>query len=290
MNQSIAVLPDVQLPLNIQEGVEYYLQKITHLPTLSAEQESVLAHRWRQNGDMLAAKQLVLSQLRFVVHIARGYMGYGLGFTDLVQEGNIGLMKAVKRFDPAKGVRLISFAVHWIKAEIHEYIVRNWRIVKVATTKAQRKLFFNLRQRKKSTHLSLQDADLIAEELKVPVTDVHEMNMRLTSNDVAFDAPVDDEEKIAHTAPAHYLEDHRDNPFELLSSAQDEKVLDTLKFSIAQNLNSREQTIIMQRWLCDDEEKMTLQDLAIQFGISIERVRQLEKAALAKLKTALISG
>jgi len=265
-------------------SLEAYTHAVSTIPMLSAEEEKALAERLQQNGDLEAARQLIMSHLRFVVHIARSYSGYGLPLGDLVQEGNIGLMKAVKRFDPAVGVRLVSFAVHWIKAEIHEFVLKNWRIVKVATTKAQRKLFFNLRKSKKNLGwFSQEEVKNVAESLGVPEYEVREMEARMSNYDVAFDAPDDDEDNF--TAPVYFLDDKSSdlaNNFE--TDETEGAALDKLASSM-QQLDARSQDIIRARWL--DNEKLTLQELADRYQVSAERVRQLEKNALKKLQLAM---
>lgn len=265
-------------------SLEAYTHAVSTIPMLSAEEEKALAERLQQNGDLEAARQLIMSHLRFVVHIARSYSGYGLPLGDLVQEGNIGLMKAVKRFDPAVGVRLVSFAVHWIKAEIHEFVLKNWRIVKVATTKAQRKLFFNLRKSKKNLGwFSQEEVKNVAESLGVPEYEVREMEARMSNYDVAFDAPDDDEDNF--TAPVYFLDDKSSdlaNNFE--ADETEGAALDKLASSM-QQLDARSQDIIRARWL--DNEKLTLQELADRYQVSAERVRQLEKNALKKLQLAM---
>ena len=252
---------------------------------LTAEEEKELAERLYYHEDIEAAKKLVLSHLRFVIHVARGYSGYGLPQADLIQEGNIGLMKAVKRFNPEVGVRLVSFAVHWIKAEIHEYVLRNWRIVKVATTKAQRKLFFNLRKTKQRLGwFNENEVDMVANELGVSPQDVVEMESRMTGADVTFDLPTDDHDEENY-APALYLEDKSSNfAAELENENYEAQATDRLAVAL-DNLDARSQDIIKARWL--DETKATLQDLAAKYNISAERVRQLETNALKKLKTAI---
>ena len=257
-----------------QGSLEGYIRAASEYPMLSAEEEKELAERLYYKEDLDAAKQLILSHLRFVIHVARGYSGYGLPQADLIQEGNIGLMKAVKRFNPEVGVRLVSFAVHWIKAEIHEYVLRNWRIVKVATTKAQRKLFFNLRKTKQRLGwFNENEVDLVAKELGVSKEDVIEMESRMTGADVGFDLPNDDSEEETF-APSMYLED---KSFET-------QAVDQLSAAM-ENLDARSQEIIKARWL--DDNKATLHDLAAKYNISAERVRQLETNALKKLKSAV---
>ena len=268
-----------------QGSLEAYIRAANEYPMLTAEEEKELAERLYYNEDIEAAKKLVLSHLRFVIHVARGYSGYGLPQADLIQEGNIGLMKAVKRFNPEVGVRLVSFAVHWIKAEIHEYVLRNWRIVKVATTKAQRKLFFNLRKTKQRLGwFNENEVDMVANELGVSPQDVVEMESRMTGADVAFDLPTDDHDEETYT-PALYLEDKGSNfAAELENENYEAQATDQLAVAL-NNLDARSQDIIKARWL--DETKATLQDLAEKYNISAERVRQLETNALKKLKSAV---
>mgnify|MGYP003311906685 CR=1 FL=1 len=238
----------------------------------------------QDHGDLDAARELVMCHLRFVVHLARSYKGYGLSQADLIQEGNVGLMKAVKRFDPSVGVRLISFAVHWIKAEMHEYILRNWRIVKVATTKAQRKLFFNLRGAKKTSNwLSVEETTAIANELGVPSIEVTRMESRLSASDMAFDGYGDDDEVA--TAPVHYLPSTAPDPADLVADASSDKDMHLRLSTGLAALDERSRDILQQRWLSDD--KSTLHELAQEYGVSAERIRQLEKNAMNKLKTAI---
>ena len=268
-------------------NINAYMQAVNHFAVLTAEEEKALAERLYYDGDLDAARSLVMAHLRFVVHIAKSYSGYGLSQADLIQEGNVGLMKAVKRFDPEKGVRLVSFAVHWIKAEMHEFILRNWRIVKVATTKAQRKLFFNLRGKKKHlSWLSHNEAKAIAEDLNVELKHVHEMEGRLSSYDAGFDAGADDDDESAYQAPANYLEDHRYDPAQQLEAADwsDDNV-SRLQMAL-KTLDERSQMIIQRRWLNDDQ-KSTLHELAAELGVSAERIRQLEKNAMKKVRIAM---
>ncbi len=269
-----------------QGSLEGYIQAVNSIPVLSAEEERELAMRLQQGGDLEAARQLVMSHLRFVVHVAKSYSGYGLPQADLVQEGNIGLMKAVKRFDPSVGVRLVSFAVHWIKAEIHEYVLRNWRMVKVATTKAQRKLFFNLRKSKKRLGwLNHEEVQAVAADLGVSATDVTEMEARMSNYDQAFDLVGDDEDEGGF-APVHYLEDKSSDLAATIENDNwDSHATRRLSAAMA-TLDERSQHIIRARWL-DEENKTTLQELADNYGVSAERVRQLEKNALKKLKDAM---
>jgi len=277
----------VALSLALPAGsLESYIQSVNRIPILTADEEQGLARRFRDHQDLDAARQLVLSHLRFVVRVSRGYNGYGLGQADLIQEGNIGLMKAVKRFDPDLGVRLVSFAVHWVRAEIHEFILRNWRIVKVATTKAQRKLFFNLRSAKKRLGwMNRDEAAAIARDLGVSTQDVLEMEQRMSGHDTAFDLPVETDSDADTFAPAAFLEDHGAGPEQQLELDQDEGVdQERLRAALAA-LDQRSRAIIEQRWL--GEEKSTLQDLADRFGVSAERIRQLENNAMNRMKAAL---
>lgn len=263
-------------------NLEAYVQTVGSIPILSVEEERELADRLFYQQDLEAARQLVMSHLRFVVHIARSYSGYGLAQADLVQEGNVGLMKAVKRFNPEMGVRLVSFAVHWIRAEIHEFILRNWRIVKVATTKAQRKLFFNLRSaKKKLAWLSHDEVNAVAEDLGVPTREVREMESRLYGQDLGFDGAQDDDDETAY-APVHYLQDRRYDPATQLEKADwSESSNQQLQQGLEQ-LDERSRDILYQRWL--SEEKATLHELAAKYQVSAERIRQLEKNAMNKLK------
>ncbi len=265
-------------------SLETYIDAVNRIPLLSLEEEQTLARRLRDEQDIEAARGLVLAHLRFVVKVARGYAGYGLPQGDLIQEGNVGLMKAVKRFDPDVGVRLVSFAVHWIKAEIHEFILRNWRIVKVATTKAQRKLFFNLRSARKALGwMGAEEVAAIAEDLGVETRDVLTMEQRLGAHDVAFDpAPDGDDDTFV---PAAYLEDQRFEPAAHYESEQDEQQrLDGLGQALAA-LDERSRDIVTSRWL--SEPKATLHDLAGRYDVSAERIRQIEKAAFGKIRKAL---
>ena len=267
-----------------------YISTVNQIPILTAEQEKELAERYYYDQDLDAAKMLVMSHLRFVVHIARSYAGYGLPQGDLIQEGNLGLMKAVKRFDPNMGVRLVSFAVHWIKAEIHEYVIRNWRIVKIATTKAQRKLFFNLRSLKKSSKkLTLAEAQSIANDLNVTPKQVLEMEGRLTAYDAAFDASSDDDDEgSTHVAPALYLEDNRYDPARLIENEDYEEQSTSALHEAMDQLDDRSRNILQRRWL--DDEKSTLHELAAEYNVSAERIRQLEKNAMEKIKVAMSSN
>jgi RNA polymerase sigma-32 factor len=269
-------------------SLDSYIDRVSQIPVLSKDDEVMLATRFRAEGDLDAARQLVLSHLRFVVHIARGYLGYGLPMGDLVQEGNVGLMKAVKRFDPEVGVRLVSFAVHWIRAEIHEYVLRNWRLVKVATTKSQRKLFFNLRKMKKNlTWLSEAETQAVARDLGVDVSDVREMEQRLSARDMSFDPTpeADDEESYS---PAMYLPASNADPaIEVEREEWEEDSTDRLGVALGK-LDERSRNILKRRWMTDD--KATLHELADEYGISAERVRQVEVNAINKLKTLMVSA
>jgi len=264
-------------------SLDAYVSRVHQIPVLTLDEEQELAHRFRAENDLDAAKKLVLSHLRFVVHVARGYSGYGLQISDLIQEGNIGLMKAVKRFDPTMGVRLVSFAVHWIRAEMHEFILRNWRIVKIATTKAQRKLFFNLRKSKKRLGwMNAQEVQAVAKDLGVTPADVLEMESRLSGHDMAFDAPsdADDDDR---PAPVAYLVDHAADPYHALENEnQEETDLDALKQGL-DRLDARSRDIIQRRWLRDGD-KATLQELADEYGVSAERIRQVEVNAMKKMR------
>lgn len=267
-----------------------YISTVNQIPILTAEQEKELADRYYYDQDLDAAKMLVMSHLRFVVHIARSYAGYGLPQGDLIQEGNLGLMKAVKRFDPNMGVRLVSFAVHWIKAEIHEYVIRNWRIVKIATTKAQRKLFFNLRSLKKSSKkLTLAEAQSIAQDLNVTAEQVIEMEGRLTAYDAAFEAQGDDDDEgSSYVAPALYLEDNRYDPARLAEEEDYEQQSTSALHAAMGQLDDRSRNILQRRWL--DDDKSTLHELAAEYNVSAERIRQLEKNAMDKIKVAMSSN
>jgi RNA polymerase sigma-32 factor len=264
-----------------------YIQGTATVPILTLDEERTLGEALYYEDDLEAARRLVMAHLRFVVHIARSYNGYGLPLGDLIQEGNVGLMKAVKRFNPEKGTRLVSFAVHWIKAEIHEFILRNWRIVKVATTKSQRKLFFNLRGAKKQLQwLSAEEAKAVAVDLGVEVKDVMEMEMRLSAHDACFDAPDDDDDdNNAAYAPALYLEDKSADPAERVESQDFENDSNARLGLAVQALDQRSQDILQRRWL--DEDKATLHQLADEYGVSAERIRQLEKNAMTKVRAAM---
>ena len=276
---------ETQMMLVPQGSIEGYIRAANEYPMLTAEEEKELAERLYYHEDLDAAKKLILSHLRFVIHVARGYSGYGLPQADLIQEGNIGLMKAVKRFNPEVGVRLVSFAVHWIKAEIHEYVLRNWRIVKVATTKAQRKLFFNLRKTKQRLGwFNENEVDIVANELGVSKEDVIEMESRMSGADVGFDLPTDDAETETYS-PALYLEDKSSNFAAELENENFENQATEQLGAALQSLDARSQDIIKARWL--DDNKVTLHDLAAKYNVSAERIRQLETNALKKLKSAV---
>ena len=271
------------LPVPAAGSLESYIQTVNSFPILSQEQETTLARRLRDENDLAAARELVVSHLRVVVAIARGYMGYGLNQADLIQEGNVGLMKAVKRFDPERGVRLVSFAVHWIRAEIHEFILRNWRIVKVATTKAQRKLFFNLRSLKQSLGaLGASDAKRIAKQLGVKPEEVVEMETRLTGQDVALEPAVDDDEENAY-APIAYLAAEDSEPAVLMEREQTAERRSIGLEHALQMLDARSRRIIEARWL-NEQASATLHELASEFGVSAERIRQIESKALSKMR------
>ena len=271
---------DIKLPIS---SIEAYLHHINQIPMLTQEEEYDFAVRLQKQNELAAAKSLILPHLRYVARIAKGYLGYGLPLADLIQEGNIGLMKAVRRFNPDMNVRLVTFAMHWIKAEIHEYILRNWRIVKIATTKAQRKLFFNLRNLKKRLGwMTAQEVSEIARDLKVKPETVREMELRLSTSDTPFDNHDDDDDH--HFAPAGFLEDLRFNPEQQLENADWSSQTSDTMYQALDKLDERSQDIIRTRWL--DEDKLTLQDLADKYQISAERVRQLEKNAMLKLRKA----
>jgi RNA polymerase sigma-32 factor len=287
--QAAMILPGTAAVPMPTGSIEAYIQTVGRFPILSAEEEQSLARKFRSQEDLDAARQLVVSHLRLVVAIARGYLGYGLPHADLIQEGNIGLMKAVKRFDPDRGVRLVSFAIHWIKAEIHEYILRNWRLVKLATTKAQRKLFFNLRSMKRGlAPLSAADVKRVAAELRVKPEEVREMETRLSGQDIGFDADEgdDDGERRAY-APAQYLAaDPAAEPGRLLEDEEAERgQAEGLKRAL-QTLDARSRRIIEARWL-REKDTATLHDLAAEFGVSAERIRQIEVKAMEKMRRTL---
>ena len=280
MSQAL-VTANLPVP-SVVGSLDAYISAVHRIPVLSQEEEQELSRRYQQESDLASARKLVMSHLRFVVHVARGYNGYGLQLSDLIQEGNIGLMKAVKRFDPDQGVRLVSFAVHWIRAEMHEFILRNWRIVKVATTKAQRKLFFNLRKSKKRLGwMNAEEVRMVAKDLGVPEATVREMESRLSGRDIGFEAPADAEED-AKPAPEAFLIDEGADPYDNVAEAdQTDNQLDTLS-SALEKLDERSRDIIQRRWL--NEDKATLQDLADEYGVSAERIRQVEANAMKKMR------
>ena len=288
MTGKALALPNPSLVLSGPVGsLEAYIERVSAIPMLSREEELELARRFHDHEDLDAARELVLSHLRFVVHIARGYMGYGLPVADLIQEGNIGLMKAVKRFDPRMGVRLVSFAVHWIRAEIHEFVIRNWRLVRVATTKAQRKLFFNLRRMKKNlAWLSDEETRAVASELHVAPQEVREMERRLSARDLSFDPAPDAGDDDSVASPSLYLPAPEADPADIIEQDQwDGAVAGSLATAL-ETLDERSRTVIKARWLAED--KKTLQDLADDYGVSAERIRQIESAAIQKLRSAMV--
>ncbi|MCW0367327.1 RNA polymerase sigma factor RpoH [Xanthomonas sacchari] len=270
-------------------SLDAYIGAVHQIPVLTSDEERALAVRYRDQEDLDAARELVHSHLRFVVHVARGYNGYGLPLGDLVQEGNIGLMKAVKRFDPDMGVRLVSFAVHWIRAEMHEYILKNWRIVKVATTKAQRKLFFNLRKSKtRLGWMNAAEVTAVAKDLNVSEREVLEMESRLSGRDIGFDAPSDEDDDHAPPSPAAYLMANEEDPSQAYERADSEdNQLQLLREGLAE-LDARSRDIIKRRWL-DADSKITLQELADEYGVSAERIRQIEANALKKMKALFVA-
>ncbi len=264
---------------------EAYVERVSRVPVLSREDEQKLARQFREHDDLDAARQLVLSHLRFVVHIARGYNGYGLPLSDLVQEGNVGLMKAVKRFDPAVGVRLVSFAVHWIRAEIHEYVLRNWRLVRIATTKAQRKLFFNLRRLKRNlSWLSAEETRAVAKDLGVPAAEVTEMEQRLSAHDLSFDPLPSGEEEESY-GPAAYLGAPDADPAKQVEAEDWDGDSAAQLSSGLESLDERSRTIVKRRWLASP--KATLHELAAEYGVSAERIRQIEASAFSRLRGLL---
>ena len=290
-SNALTLRPDLTLSARMDlpapvGNLDAYIQAVNRVPMLSAQEETDLATRLRDAGDLTAARQLVSSHLRLVVSVARNYLGYGLPHADLIQEGNIGLMKAVKRFDPDRGVRLVSFAIHWIKAEIHEYILKNWRLVKIATTKAQRKLFFNLRSMKTgSAALTSAEVDAMAKELNVKREDVLEMETRLAGGDVALEGQIEDGEE--EFAPIAYLSDERHEPTEVIEAkGRDALTRDGLNTAL-EGLDARSRRIVQTRWLAEPGEELTLHQLADEYGVSAERIRQIEVSALKKMKTAL---
>ena len=285
---AVALSPSAVLSMAPGANLGAYVQTVSAIPILSIERERELAERLFYENCVDSARELVLAHLRFVVHVARSYSGYGLQEADLIQEGNVGLMKAVKRFDPTKGVRLVSFAVHWIKAEMHEYILKNWRIVKVATTKAQRKLFFNLRSQKTGTHwLTEAETLAIAEDLGVDPAEVTRMESRLSGRDVAFDMPVDADEESAWQAPQQYLEDQSMDPAMVVESADYVAHEENQLSQALSSLDARSRDIVARRWL--SEPKATLHELAGEYGVSAERIRQLESNAMKKLRMGMLA-
>ena len=269
------------------KDIESYLSSVHAIPILTKEQEQELAIKLYEEDDLDAARQLVIHHLRFVVHISRSYQGYGLPLGDIIQEGNVGLMKAVDKYDPHRGVKLVSFAVHWIKAEIHEYILRNWRQVKIATTKAQRKLFFNLRSKKKSLDwLTKEEAEKIASDLNVEVKDVLHMENRLSSNDSSFDSPVSTGDDTETMSPSQYLEDKRYDPEVIVAKEQAEQLNSNDLINALKILDDRSKDILQRRYLAD--KKATLHDLAAEYSVSAERIRQIENSALKKLKSVMV--
>lgn len=288
MTQSLPIAVE----LNAAHDLAGYLQSVNRAPVFTAEEERALAVRYNENEDLEAARSLVLSQLRNVVAVARGFVGYGLPLADLIQEGNVGLMKAVKRFDPTRDVRLVSFAVHWVKAEIYNYVLRNWRIVKVATTKSQRKLFFNLR--KSRTHLGwMKDAEInaLAEDLDVDPATVREMEARMTIPELSFDGPSNDsdDERAAARAPQNWLASSDASPEQLVMEADDERLRQEGLATALAALDDRSRDIVRSRWLVEDK-KATLHELADRYGVSAERIRQIEKKAISQMKDAFSTG
>ena len=282
MTQTMPVMLDIQG----NQGLANYLQQVNSAPVLTAEEERALAVRLSESEDLEAARTLVFSHLRYVISVARGFLGYGLPIQDLIQEGNIGLMKAVKRFDPERDVRLVSFAVHWIRAEIYDYVIKNWRIVKVATTKAQRKLFFNLRKsRDRLGWMREGEVKALAERLDVVESVVSEMESRMTGADISFD-PVETEDELS-PSPAGYLADYRFDPATLISASDQKNTRNNQLSEAISDLDQRSQDIITRRWLNDESTKPTLSDLAEEYGVSAERIRQIEKKAMDRMKLAL---
>lgn len=283
-------LPSIITPQLPSGSIESYIYKANSVPILTREQEYDLAKQWHEEGNIQAAQTLVLSHLRYVVRVSKNYMGYGLNLADLIQEGTIGLMKAVKKFQPEREVRLVTFAMHWIKAEIHEYIIRNWRIVKIATTKAQRKLFFKLRSKKKDlTWLTNEEIEIIAKDLGVKPKDVMQMEARMSFDDTPFDLPGDEDDnhdKIAYS-PVEYLENKSASPAQVLEDETwNDKLQSGLQSALAQ-LDARSLYILQRRWLSDDEKKATLEELAQHFSVSKERIRQIEAKAMSQIKEQL---
>ncbi len=285
-NNTVTASTAMTMPV-LSGSLESYIQSVREIPVLKKSDEQALAVKLRDNDDLEAARQLIMHNLRFVIKVARGYSGYGLPLADLVQEGNVGLMKAVKRFDPEVNVRLVSFAVHWIRAEIHEFILKNWKIVKVATTKAQRKLFFNLRSKKKRlAWMNVAEVTEIANDLGVTNKDVMEMEKRMTGQDIGFDLSADTDEDNTYS-PNQYLQSEQvDDPSELLESSDWDSHTRSLFTNAMSTLDERSKDILACRWLVD--EKATLQDLAGKYGVSAERIRQIESNAIDKLKSAVV--
>jgi len=282
-------MTNAKTALSLPQGANLasFLKVANEAPVFSAEQEARLARQFRDDQDVNAARDLVLSQLRHVIHVAKGFTGYGLPVADLVQEGNIGLMKAVKNFDPDRGIRLVSYAVHWIKAEIYEYVLKNWKIVKVATTKSQRKLFFNLRKTRKSlAAMTEKETVELAENLDVPVKTVREMEQRMTSSDVAFDGVDSDDDEFS-SSPAGYIPDMRYNPEQLVMREQNTENSNNSLYDAIEDLDDRSKAILQRRWLSD--QKATLHELADEYNVSAERIRQIEKRAMQKMKGQLIA-
>ncbi len=274
------------IELSPGDSLTAYMRAVHAAPVLTAERERELAIRYHQDGDLEAARELVMSHLRYVVKVSRGFMGYGLPLTDLIQEGSIGLMKAVKRFDPSRDIRLVSFAVHWIRAEIYDYVLRNWRMVKVATTKAQRKLFFNLRKsRARLGWMNDAEIDKLAADMQVETETVREMESRLSGTDVAFDAMVDQDDDESYLAPAQHLGDSRYDPELVVSNHEQNCERSRQLASALTELDARSKDIVTRRWLSDD--KPTLHDLADEYGVSAERIRQIEKCAMEKMKKVI---
>jgi len=280
------------VPTNLSaSSLDAYIASVSAAPVLSAEEERLLAIRLRDDNDLNAARALVLSHMRYVVHIARSYMGYGLALPDLIQEGSIGLMKAVKRFDPEVGVRLVSYAVHWVKSEIHEYVIKNWRIVKIATTKAQRKLFFNLRKHKKNlAWLNEAEAQAVANDLGVETSAVYEMEKRLSGQDMAFDGHQDDsaDTEDKNFMPASFLTRREHDPADIVEIDDHKNEQENSLRAALSQLDERSRSILAERWLSD--KKATLHELASKYSVSAERIRQLEKNAMLKVKTALLES
>jgi RNA polymerase sigma-32 factor len=283
MSNALAIRPKDLVLAGPVGSLDAYIQAVSVIPVLSVEEEQALAIRFRDDEDLEAARSLVLSHLRFVVHIARGYSGYGLNLGDLIQEGNVGLMKAVKRFDPTMGVRLVSFAVHWIRAEIHEYVLRNWRLVKVATTKAQRKLFFNLRKAKKNLiWLNQEETEAVARDLGVTPGQVTEMEKRMSARDMTFDAPTNEGDDGAVYGAANFLPAANADPAQIVEAEDWEQTTQQRLMAGLDTLDERSRDIIKRRWMVDEKE--TLQELAAEYGVSAERIRQIENNAIKALR------